>query len=126
MGCATGLGLVHALLAILGYARTRRMVERCSRHPAPRTASADEIANAQDMARLAAIAGRHGMVEATCLRRSLLMYGWLRWRGLRPVLQLGVAPQAGPVLQAHAWVELEGVRLLPGDDGFRPFPAPAR
>lgn len=118
--CAIGLALVHACLAVFGYARTRRAIERWTRHPAPRKATAEEFADAQAMARMATIAGRHGAVEATCLRRSLLLHGWLRRRGLHPVLQLGVAEQTGP-FQAHAWVELDGEPLLPSDAGYRPF-----
>ena len=124
VGCAAGLAITHASLAIFGYARTRRIVERCSRHAQPRTATAEELADAQALARVAAIAGRHGMVEATCLRRSLLLYGWLRRRGLQPVLLLGVAERTGP-FQAHAWVEVEGTPLLDSDLGHRPFEAAA-
>ena len=75
---------------------------------------------AKALAELAAIAGQHGAVEATCLRRSLLLHGWLRWRGLRPTLHLGVTERAGPFL-AHAWVELEEQRLLASDEGYHPF-----
>ncbi len=122
--CAVGLGIVHASLALLGYARTRRVVESLSWHPGPHRADAGEIEDARALAQLAAIAGRHGLVETTCLRRSLLLYGWLRRRGLQPVLQLGVGEHTGP-FQAHAWIELEGVALLPGDAGHRAFTRPA-
>ena len=120
-----GLACIHASLAVLGYARTRRLVERASRHHQPRPATAAEIADAKALAELAAIAGQHGAVEATCLRRSLLLHGWLRWRGLRPTLLLGLptnapAPAAGD-FSAHAWVELEDQRLLASDEGYRPF-----
>jgi len=120
IACTVGLACMHAALAIFGYARTRKTVERWTRHPHPRAATETEIAGAKAMARLAAIAGRHGAVEATCLRRSLLLHGWLRRRGLRPALQLGVMERPGP-FQAHAWIELEGQRLLPSDEGYRPF-----
>lgn len=120
MACAVGLSVMHAALAMFGYERTRKVVERISRHPQPRTATEAEIADAKSLAHLAAVAGRHGVVEATCLRRSLLLYAWLRRRGLRPVLQLGVVERKGP-FQAHAWIELEGQRLLPSDEGYRPF-----
>ena len=124
IACAAGLCGMHAALALFGYKHTRRMIERGSRHPQPRAASEADIADAKALAELAAIAGRHGMVEATCLRRALLLYAWLRWRGLRPVLLLGVMERDGP-FQAHAWVELEGERLLPSDAGYRPFASPA-
>ena len=128
IGCVVGLWCVHASLAVFGYGRTRRMIERGSLRTPTRAASAAEIADAQVLARLAASAGRNAMGEATCLRRALLLHGWLRRRGLRPVLLLGL-PADAPVpapgrFSAHAWVELEGVRLLESDAGYRPF-APA-
>lgn len=119
--CAAALLAMHAALALFGFRRTRRCVEALTARDAPRTAGASTIADAQALANLAAIAGRHGAVTATCLRQSLLLYGWLRWRGFNPTLQLGVLPQGGPGFEAHAWVELEGVRLLQADQGFRPF-----
>ena len=124
LGCSLGLAVIHASLAVAGYTRTRAAIERLSQHRQPRTASAAELADARDLARLAAIAGRHGAVQATCLRRSLLLLGLLRRRGLRPVLHLGVKEREGP-FQAHAWIELEGSPLLPGDAGHRSFVAPA-
>ena len=124
VGCSLGLALVHASLALAGYARTRAMIERFSNHPYPRAATAAERADARDLARMAAIAGHHGAIEATCLRRSLLLLGLLRRRGLRPVLHLGMKEREGP-FQAHAWIELEGSPLLPGDTGHRAFTAAA-
>ena len=66
--------------------------------------------------------GKHGLRQGdTCLRRTLLLHGWLRWRGLRPVILFGVSPQTGYGFAAHAWVELNGVRLLPGDEEYLAF-----
>ena len=132
VGCVVGLWGVHASLALLGYGRTRRLIERGCVHPSPHPASAAEIADAQALARLAASAGANALGEATCLRRALLLHGWLRRRGLQPALLLGLpanaaAPAPGD-FSAHAWVELEGVPLLESDVGYRPFvpasPAP--
>lgn len=123
LGCMLGLPLVHVALAAFGYKRTRSTIERLSRHADRRAASQEDVADARAMAELAAVAGRRGVVEATCLRRSLLLYGWLRRKGLRPVLQLGIPekPKPGAPFEAHAWVELEGTALLKADDGYRPF-----
>ena len=131
-GCVVGLWFMHASLAVFGYGRTRRMIERVSRRTPARAAMSAEIADAQALARLAASAGANALGEATCLRRALLLHGWLRRRGLRPALLLGLptnapAPAAGD-FSAHAWVELEGVPLLESDAGYRAFvpasPAP--
>ncbi|MBN8491246.1 MAG: lasso peptide biosynthesis B2 protein, partial [Burkholderiales bacterium] len=66
-------------------------------------------------------AGLHSLGEGACLRRALLLHGWLRRRGLQPVLQLGVPAEGGAAFRAHAWVELEGAPLLASDAGYRPF-----
>ncbi|MFT3755226.1 MAG: lasso peptide biosynthesis B2 protein [Pseudoxanthomonas sp.] len=123
-GCVLGLWCVHAGLALFGYQRTRRMIERASTQTSTRAATTAELTDAQSLARLAASAGRNAMGEQTCLRRSLLLYGWLRRRGLQPALQFGVPrQQAGTGFEAHAWIELDGIRLLPGDEGYLPFGA---
>ena len=106
------LPLVSALLECTGYQRTRRMVERLSLNPPPRAATEADLAYARRLAWLAALAGRRGPMEATCLRKSLLVYGLLRRRGFRPDLELGVRREA-PDIAAHAWVELEGVSIDP-------------
>ena len=132
IGCVVGLWFVHASLAVFGYGRTRRMIERVSRRTPARAATSAEIADAQALARLAASAGANALGEATCLRRALLLHGWLRRRGLQPALLLGLpanaaAPAPGD-FSAHAWVELDGVPLLESDAGYRAFvpasPAP--
>ena len=54
------------------------------------------------------IAARHSPFPATCLTRSLLL-GWLlRRRGVQSQLCIGVRLTQG-ALNAHAWVECEGV-----------------
>ena len=132
IGCVVGLWCVHASLAVFGYGRTRRMIERVSRRTPARAAISAEIADAQALARLAASTGANALGEATCLRRALLLHGWLRRKGLQPTLLLGLptnAPAPAPGdFSAHAWVELDGVPLLESDAGYRPFvpasPAP--
>ena len=122
IGSVIGLWGVHVCLALFGYGRTRRMIERHTSHPTPRPATAAEITDAQALARLAASAGNNTLGEGTCLRRALLLYGWLRRQGLDPELHLGIPEAASrAALRAHAWVELEGVPLLESDAGYRAF-----
>ena len=110
------LPLVSAALRYVGYKRTRAVVERLSRHPHLRAANAADIQHAQRLAELAAIAGRRGLVEATCLPQTLVVYASLRRRGLRPQLRIGVTRNPALPL-AHAWVELEGQALGSGAAG---------
>lgn len=105
-----GLPLVSASLRLLGYQRTLAWADRWSHSPATRPASSDDLAYGQQLARAAALAGRHGLIHATCLRQALLVYVLLRRRGLAPVLKLGVRRQ-GTTPDMHAWVALEGVAL---------------
>lgn len=101
---------IHALLATAGYARTKRVLERLSRVPGRRHATPAELESARRLARLASMAGRHGLVDATCLRQSLLLHFLLRRDGLMPALKIGVRRQ-GRAFDAHAWVELDGTSL---------------
>jgi hypothetical protein len=117
-----GLPVVATSVHLAGYARTRRWLERSSPNIGDaRTTSAANFASARQLANLAAIAGRRGLVTATCLRQSLLVYWLLRRRGLAPELKLGVRKQ-GAVVDAHAWVELDGKSLDPVEATHLPFP----
>ena len=115
------LPLVGLALRMSGYGKTRRWLERNSSVEPRRTATLDELAAAQNLAQLAAIAGRHGPVSTTCLRQSLLVYWRLRRLGLAPELKIGVRKVEAAV-DAHAWVELEGNALAPTEITHLPFP----
>jgi len=104
------LPLVSLSLRLVGYVRTRRWVERFSPVTLPRIATTTDLQSSERLAQLADVAGRRGAVTATCLRQSLLVYGWLRRRGFAPELVLGVRKQES-AFDAHAWVELEGRAL---------------
>ena len=117
-----GLPLVAGMVRGLGYIKTRRWLERLAPVSHARVATPGDLAAAQRLAQLAAIAGRHvPVVNATCLRQSLLVYAWLRRRGLAPELKLGIRRQ-DTVMDAHAWVELEGQALAPVEIIHLPFP----
>lgn len=108
------LPMVSLLLATAGYGRTRRVFERCSPHAGTRTPTPVEVAAAERLAQLAALAGAHGPAPASCLRQSLLTYLLLRRQGFDPALQIGARRQAGQ-FDAHAWVELAGRALGQAD-----------
>ena len=116
-----GLPLIGVALRVSGYGKTRRWLERNSSVEPRRTATPNELAAAENLAQLAAIAGRHGPVSTTCLRQSLLVYWRLRRLGLAPELKLGVR-KLESVVDAHAWVELEGKALAPAEITHLPFP----
>lgn len=111
LGLMASLAAVHGSLALTGYVRTRRWVERLSAGGTRRTATSDDLEAARRLAQLAAIAGRRGAVRATCLRQALVLHGWLRRRGLAPEIVIGVRRDGEAPLDAHAWVELEGASI---------------
>ena len=59
--------------------------------------------------RLVNIAARYGPIRAACLVRSLVLIRMLRGRGVTGTLQIGVRKGASSQLDAHAWVEYEGI-----------------
>ncbi len=61
---------------------------------------------------------RRWPLDATCLRRSLLL-GWIL-RRREPQLIVGVRKRNDKI-EAHAWIRLAGVDLDPEADQFLPF-----
>jgi hypothetical protein len=117
------LPLLRLSLRTRGYTRTRATVERWTSAAGTRQPSRRDLQSAEDLARLAQIAGRRGVTVATCLPQALAVYAAIRRRGLAPALQIGVRKQDDR-FEAHAWVELAGVPLAqPGLD-HTPLPLP--
>jgi hypothetical protein len=114
------LPLVHAALAMFRVQRVRGWLERNSAGRTPVDCTPERLADAQRLAELAAIAGRRGAVEASCLRQALVVWWWLRRRGLSPQLRLGTLG-SGAGFAAHAWVELDSVALAQRDLRHRPI-----
>ncbi|MCC6591719.1 MAG: lasso peptide biosynthesis B2 protein [Xanthomonadales bacterium] len=121
---ALALPLIDLSLRLFGFQRTWRWLARCL----PR-ASRPGSANAPSALRTAALAravGARSPWRTTCLRQSLAVWWLLRERGQRAILTIGVVRREQP-LQAHAWVELDGVALdpeVPPDAVFPPLPEP--
>jgi hypothetical protein len=110
--------LMSASLRLVGYRRTLRWIERVS--PPSALRGATTLAEADRLAGLAAIAGRHAAVEATCLRQALAVMLVLRRRGVVPSLKFGVDLK-GATPDMHAWLELDGQALGQPDLRHRPF-----
>lgn len=59
------------------------------------------------------VAGRT-MLGATCLSQALALQELLAWRGHSSQVRIGVARGVGGRLEAHAWVEYQGLVILGG------------
>jgi hypothetical protein len=58
--------------------------------------------------------------DSRCLMRSLVLTGLLARRGVYATLVIGVRPE--PNFAAHAWVEVDGLPMLPTDEStYRPL-----
>ena len=76
---------------------------------------ATTLPEVQALGELVNIAARHTLGSRTCLARSLLL-GWLlHRRGVVSKLRIGVRLTQG-MLDAHAWVECEGVPVNDSPD----------
>jgi Transglutaminase-like superfamily len=64
------------------------------------------------------------MPRATCLTRALATHTLLGRRGIQTQLRIGVVKNASGQLLAHAWLERDGVKLVPTEeiDKYLPFP----
>lgn len=74
-------------------------------------------------ARLVRIAAEHGLYRAKCLERSLVLHWILCRQGVDARIIFG-ARKAQEEMQAHAWVEVDGVSLDEDHDSparFAPF-----
>ena len=65
----------------------------------------DAVEVSKHVSNLVSVASRYGLYHATCLRRSLLVWWWLRRMGIQPELRIGVKKVDGQ-LYAHAWLRL--------------------
>ena len=91
-------------LHVLGLARFQASLQRL---PVARSRSIP-LADIQVLGQLVNIAARPTLGPRTCLTRSLLL-GWLlQRRGVQSHLRIGVRLTQG-ALDAHAWVECEGI-----------------
>lgn len=118
---------IHALLdpaiprALLCLLRTKGGVRLRNAVQPGETAGERAARLAHLMERLASLLP----LRFTCLERAAALAAMLRAEGLQSHLRIAVR-RGGAQLDAHAWVEHDGVALLPvADDGFVPLETPA-
>lgn len=107
------LGAVRALVRFGGVPRARR----AARLLAPRLKATPE--RAVELIRMAA---QGGPGLALCLPRSIVLEATLVRAGWRAELRIGVAPRNEARVDAHAWVEIDGVPVGENASAFTPLP----
>jgi hypothetical protein len=86
----------------------------------PAATPSAKFSKAQRIVRRVDIAARHHLYSMTCLRRALVAQRLLAECGLATELRIGVR-KTGPQLEAHAWVEFEGVPIGEMQTRLAPF-----
>ena len=98
--------IAAASLRVVGAPRTLRSLAR-----RPRGAKTGDVqATARAAARAVARAARHAPYRGNCLSQSIALMWLLGRRGIAADLRFGARRREGR-LEAHAWVEHEGVAL---------------
>lgn len=106
-----------ALLRARGMARTRAWLERLGH----RAVGDGSTLAPREIASLAGAAA--SLLRVRCLPRSLVLWRFLRDRGTKVEVRLGVCKLADGSLSAHAWVEFDGLPLNEGPDVFERYAA---
>jgi hypothetical protein len=104
-------------LHVLGLQRWRALLQR---RPLG-AASGPAALTTPETARLVNLAARRSPLHASCLVRSLLLEWMLRRLGRASALRIGVRLVDGH-LDAHAWIEVEGVPINDGPDVASRYP----
>ena len=80
-----------------------------------RRSGVDPLPEALRTAKLVNAAAWRGLYDATCLRRSLVLWWLLRRRGIDSNVRIGARKEAGE-FYSHAWVEYEDTVLNDAPD----------
>lgn len=103
------LPMLHALFRVVGVRRVMMLVQGFD-NPPPNVQTTNANARAQRITQLVRLAGRRGVARGNCLSQSLTLWWLLDHQGIASDLRIGVRKNQGR-LQAHAWVERDGIPL---------------
>lgn len=89
---------------------------RLARRRASRLPAADAMEVSRRLAWIVEVVARRGPWPANCLQRSVVLWWFLRRRGISSEIRIGVRRRPATAsgsqgLDFHAWVELDGVVL---------------
>ena len=104
------LPLVSLSLRLRGFQPTRSTLQRTLARRPPQVDSDSLNMKMVLAAHMVNAADRHGLVHPSCLAKSLTLWWLLGRQGITSRLRIGIRKQ-NDQLEAHAWVEREGVAL---------------
>lgn len=103
------LPLFELSLRLLGFTRLLGRMEKIIPLPDTdhRAFEMSTLNQAKGLARIVNIAAQRGFYKATCLRKSLLVWWFMRREGIPGEVRIGVRVEHNQ-LEGHAWVEYFG------------------
>ncbi len=120
------LPLTALMLRLGGFKRCHALLERWSRNPTQQAEDESLKESIQSAKRAIYWAVEYGVYRGkrrhNCLPRSLTLWWLLRRQGIESELRIGTRYRKGQ-LQAHAWIEYEGVPLNAGEQVRQRFAA---
>lgn len=116
------LPLVSLSLRLRGFHATRSTLQKNLSTPRSQTDSILPTKQAALTAHMVNAADRHGPVHSSCLAKSLTLWWLLRRQGIDSRLRIGIRKENGK-LEAHAWVEREGIALNEPEERHRHYAA---
>ena len=114
------LPLTSGGVYVFGVSRWQNVLAKLSKLGSRRSpvTGQDLSKRASEIALMVNIAATHSIIRAHCLQRSLVLWSLLERNGVESELRFGARKENGQI-QAHAWVEINGVAL--NDDTHRDF-----
>jgi len=106
---AAMLPFVSLSLHFRGFLKTKAFLEK-RLSAGPRPARPCDANGAELTVRMVRAAVQHGVAHPTCLQESLVLWWLLGHQGIACDLRVGVRKKSEK-LEAHAWVERDGVAL---------------
>jgi hypothetical protein len=109
--------LLPAVRLALRFVTVGRLQQVCVRG---KRAGMEVTIAPETVARLVRVAAERGPYRARCLPQSLVLHWLLQRRGVASRIVFG-ARKADEQMQAHAWVEVNGVTLSQDHGAYRDF-----
>lgn len=116
------LPAVSLSLKLRGFQATRATLQKVLSAFAPQPRS-DAVSQSVTLtARMVNAADHHGLFHSSCLAKSLALWWLLARQGITSSLRIGIRKE-NDKLQAHAWVEREGLALNEPEEQHRHYAA---
>jgi hypothetical protein len=114
--------LVALSLRLRGLRATQAALQLFLSNATPESAAGPVGTNTAVAAHMVNAADRHGLVHPSCLAKSLTLWWLLGRQGISSHLRIGIRKE-NEKLEAHAWVERDGVALNEPDQHHHHYAA---